>query len=224
MKVLVACEESQAVCIAFRKLGHEAYSCDTQECSGGHPEWHIKGDVLPLINGNKPFITMDGDLHAIVGTWDLLIAFPPCTYLTNAGSVRLRIKGEINKERMEKAVEAKAFFMKFLEADCQKICVETPTPGKSTSCRNIPKRYNRGGSDTLTRSGLACGLKTSPPLTPTDIIREGVTPYVNGGCKDAHGNYRRFQGRNERDPKTRSKTFPGVAQAMARQWGGDMSG
>lgn len=130
MKVLVACEESQAVCIAFRKLGHEAYSCDTQECSGGHPEWHIKGDVLPLINGNKPFITMDGDLHAIVGTWDLLIAFPPCTYLTNAGSVRLRIKGEINKERMAKAVEAKAFFMKFLEADCQKICVENPTPGK----------------------------------------------------------------------------------------------
>lgn len=130
MKVLVACEESQAVCIAFRKLGHEAYSCDTQECSGGHPEWHIKEDVLPLINGNKPFITMDGDLHAIVGTWDLLIAFPPCTYLTNAGSVRLRIKGEINKERMAKAVEAKAFFMKFLEADCQKICVENPTPGK----------------------------------------------------------------------------------------------
>lgn len=74
------------------------------------------------------------------------------------------------------------------------------------------------------RRGFACGLKTSPPLTPTDIIREGVTPYVNGGCKDAHGNYRRFQGRNERDPKTRSKTFPGVAQAMARQWGGDMSG
>lgn len=130
MKVLVACEESQAVCIAFRKLGHEAYSCDTQECSGGHPEWHIKGDVLPLINGNKPFITMDGDLHAIVGTWDLLIAFPPCTYLTNAGSVRLRIKGEINKERMAKAIEAKVFFMKFLEADCQKICVENPTPGK----------------------------------------------------------------------------------------------
>lgn len=130
MKVLVACEESQAVCIAFRKLRHEAYSCDTQECSGGHPEWHIKGDVLPLINGNKPFITMDGDLHAIVGTWDLLIAFPPCTYLTNAGSVRLRVKGEINKERMAKAVEAKAFFMKFLEADCQKICVENPTPGK----------------------------------------------------------------------------------------------
>lgn len=169
MKVLVACEESQAVCIAFRKLGHEAYSCDTQECSGGHPEWHIKGDVLPLINGNKPFITMDGDLHAIVGTWDLLIAFPPCTYLTNAGSVRLRIKGEINKERMAKAVEAKAFFMKFLEADCQKICVENPTPGKFTSCRNIPKRYSRGGSDTLTRSGLACGLKTSPSL-PLPIL------------------------------------------------------
>lgn len=130
MRVLVACEESQAVCIAFRKLGHEAYSCDTQECSGGHPEWHIQADVLPLINGNKPFITMDGDLHAIIGTWDLLIAFPPCTYLTNAGSVRLRVKGKINEERMAKAIEAKAFFMRFLEADCQKICVENPTPGR----------------------------------------------------------------------------------------------
>lgn len=130
MKVLVACEESQAVCIAFRKVGHEAYSCDIQECSGGHPEWHIIKDVLSLIDGNKPFITMDGELHSIIGTWDMLIAFPPCTYLTNAGAVRLRIKGEINQERMAKAVEAKAFFMRFLNADCPKICVENPTPGK----------------------------------------------------------------------------------------------
>ena len=73
---------------------------------------------------------MDGELHSIIGSWDLLIAFPPCTYLTNAGSVRLRIKGEINQERMAKAIEAKAFFMRFLEADCQRICVENPTPGK----------------------------------------------------------------------------------------------
>lgn len=130
MKVLVACEESQAVCIAFRKLGHEAYSCDIQECSGGHPEWHIVKDVLSLIDGNKPFITMDGELHSIIGNWDMLIAFPPCTYLTNAGAVRLRVKGEINQERMAKAIEAKEFFMRFLNADCPKICVENPTPGK----------------------------------------------------------------------------------------------
>lgn len=125
---------------------------------------------------------------------------------------------------MAKAVEAKAFFMKFLEAGLpEKFVLRTPHPEKFTSCRNIPKRYSRGGSDTLTRSGLACGLKPSP-LTPTDIIREGVTPYVNGGCKDAHGNYRRFQGRNVRDPKTRSKTFPGVHKPMAQQWEAVMSG
>ena len=170
MKVLVACEESQAVCIAFRKLGHEAYSCDTQECSGGHPEWHIKGDVLPLINGNKPFITMDGDLHAIVGTWDLLIAFPPCTYLTNAGSVRLRIKGEINKERMEKAVEAKAFFMKFLEADCQKICVENPTPGKIHQLPQYTQAIQPWWFGHPYTKRTCLWLKNLPPPLPLPIL------------------------------------------------------
>ena len=170
MKVLVACEESQAVCIAFRKLGHEAYSCDTQECSGGHPEWHIKGDVLPLINGNKPFITMDGDLHAIVGTWDLLIAFPPCTYLTNAGSVRLRIKGEINKERMEKAVEAKAFFMKFLEAECQKICVENPTPGKIHQLPQYTQAIQPWWFGHPYTKRTCLWLKNLPPPLPLPIL------------------------------------------------------
>ena len=89
MKVLVACEESQTVCKAFRGLGHEAYSCDIQECSGGHPEWHIQGDVLPIINGNCEFETADGQKHRIDGKWDLLIAHPPCTYLTNGGAVRM---------------------------------------------------------------------------------------------------------------------------------------
>ena len=86
MKVLIACEESQAVCTAFRNLGHEAYSCDIQECSGGHPEWHIMGDVLPLINGSCEFNTVDGVKHVIEGRWDLLIAHPPCTYLTVAAN------------------------------------------------------------------------------------------------------------------------------------------
>lgn len=86
MKVLVACEESQAVCKAFREKGHEAYSCDIIECSGGHPEWHIMQDVLPLLNGNCEFTTMDGAKHIIDGKWDLLIAHPPCTYLTVSGN------------------------------------------------------------------------------------------------------------------------------------------
>lgn len=89
MRVLVACEESQAVAIEMRRLGHEAYSCDIIECSGGHPEWHIMQDVLPLLNGNCTFRTCDGELHRIDGPWDLLIAHPPCTYLTNAGARHL---------------------------------------------------------------------------------------------------------------------------------------
>ena len=88
MKILVACEESQAVTIELRCLGHEAYSCDIQECSGGHPEWHIKVDVLPLLNGDCEFNTMDGERHSIAGRWDMIIAFPPCTYLSNAGACR----------------------------------------------------------------------------------------------------------------------------------------
>lgn len=88
MKVLIACEESQEVCKAFRAKGHEAYSCDIQMCSGGHPEWHISGNALTVINGNVDFTTCDGQTHT-VDKWDLLIAHPPCTYLSNAGAVRL---------------------------------------------------------------------------------------------------------------------------------------
>lgn len=130
MKVLVACEESQTVCKAFRARGHEAYSCDTQEPSGGHPEWHIRWDAVALVNGNCSFLTMDGTMHHIDGKWDLLIAHPPCTYLTNAGAVRMRVNGEIVPERYQKAMEAKAFFLQFLNADCQRIAVENPTPMK----------------------------------------------------------------------------------------------
>lgn len=130
MQILVACEESQAVTIALRKLGHEAYSCDLIPCSGGHPEWHIQQDVLPLLNGYCFFKTCDGSAHYVLGRWDMLIAFPPCTYLTNASAVRMRVKGEIVAERYAKAMEAKAFFMSFLSADCAKIAVENPTPLK----------------------------------------------------------------------------------------------
>lgn len=114
MKILVACEESQAVTIELRRLGHEAYSCDIEPCSGGHPEWHLKADALELLKMQ----------------WDMIIAFPPCTYLTNAGAVRLRVKGEIQLERLEKACAAKEFFMQFYNANCPKVAIENPIPGK----------------------------------------------------------------------------------------------
>jgi len=112
VKVLVACEESQAVTIAFRKRGHEAYSADLQPCSGGHPEWHIQGDATAILD--------DG--------WDLLIAHPPCTYLSNAGAGHLFPKGVLNEERYQDGLEGRRLFMKFLNCNIQKRCIENPVP------------------------------------------------------------------------------------------------
>lgn len=219
MRVLVACEESQEVCKAFRARGHEAYSCDVIEQSGGHPEWHIRQDVTPLLNGNCSFVTEGGQCVSIDGTWDLIIAHPPCTYLTNASAVRMRVNGQIVPERYEKAMEAREFFMRILMADCPKICIENPVPMRIV---NLPP-YSQiiqpwmFGHPYSKRTCL--WLKNLPLLRPTDIITSGIQPYVNGGNKDAHGNYRQFKGRNERDARTRSKTFHGIALALAEQYG-----
>lgn len=202
MRVLVACEESQAVCIAFRERGHEAYSCDIQPCSGGHPEWHIMVDALELLKIR----------------WDLIIAHPPCTYMTNAGAVRMRVGGVLQKERFDRAMAAKAFFMRFFEADCPKICIENPTPMKLIGLPPYSQAIQPYWFGTPYSKRTCLWLKGLPPLIPTEIVAEHE-PYVNGGCKDAYGHYRRFQGRKERDQKTRSKTFPGIARAMAEQWG-----
>ena len=202
MRVLVACEESQEVCKAFRARGHEAYSCDIQDCSGGHPEWHIKADALELLKMQ----------------WDLLIAFPPCTYMTNAGAVRMRVGGVLQEARYAKEMAEKDFFMRFYNADVPKIAIENPTPMKIVGLppyTQAVQPYEHGHP----YSKRTClWLKGLPPLVPTQVL-DYHEPYVNGGCKDAHGNYRRFQGRKERDQKTRSKTFPGIAKAMAEQWG-----
>lgn len=157
------------------------------------------------------------------GGGTLLIAFPPCTYLTNASAVRMRVKGEIVAERYAKAMEAKAFFMSFLSADCAKIAVENPTPLKIVELPPYTQAIQpwQFGHPYTKRTCL--WLKELPLLVPTEIITEGVTPWVNGGCKDAHGNYRRFQGRRERDPINRAKTFPGIAAAMAEQWAGPVT-
>lgn len=133
MKVLVACEESQAVTIELRRLGHEAYSCDIIECSGGHPEWHIQGDALQVINGDLDggdyFCTQDNKCHKLPERWDMIIAFPPCTYMSNAGACRMYPrKGQIDEARFAKAKEAKSFFMAFYNADCERIAIENPVP------------------------------------------------------------------------------------------------
>ena len=121
MKILVACEESQAVTIELRKLGHEAYSCDIIPCSGGHPEWHLQQDVIPLLEQK----------------WDMIIAFPPCTYLSNAGACRLYPhKGQIDPVRYQKGLEGKAFFMQFYNANCPRIAIENPV---SSTVYNMPK-------------------------------------------------------------------------------------
>lgn len=217
MKILIACEESQTVTRVMREKGHEAFSCDLQLPSGGHPEWHIFGDVTHLLNGNCKFHTLT--MHKVfrVEKWDMIIAFPPCTYMTNASAVRMRVNGEIQKERYEKMLLAKKFFLTILNSDCNKIAIENPVP--MSICELPPysqiiQPYEFGHN----YSKRTClWLKNLPLLKPTKIVTNHE-PYVNGGNKNADGTYRRFKGRNERDPKTRSKTFEGVAKAMAEQW------
>ena len=212
MRVLVACEESQRVCIAFRERGHEAYSCDVLEPSGGHPEWHIKDDVIPILGGHCHINTMDGIVHDIPDRWDLIIAHPPCTYISNAG-VRFLYpggKGILNEERLRKGIKATHFFLRFLYADCEHIAVENPIPS-TVYC--LPK-YNQIIQPWMFghpfQKKTCLWLKGLPPLFPTEICLERQSSKVPGnwfnhGGKERQGN--------------RAKTFPGIAKAMAEQWG-----
>lgn len=146
LNVLIACEESQRVCIEFRRKGHNAFSCDVQECSGGHPEWHIQGDVLPLLNGRCEFTTVDGTKHKIDGKWDLIIAHPPCQKLSSAGAVNLGRKGcacespEWREKFFNDRAEAAIFFLQFLSCNCEKVCVENPVGYMNTHYRK-PDQY-----------------------------------------------------------------------------------
>lgn len=202
MRVLVACEESQAVANAFRDRGHEAYSCDLIPCSGGHSEYHLQCDALEMLKIK----------------WDMILAFPPCTYMANSGAVRMRVKGEIVQERFAKAMEAKAFFLRFYEADCPKIAIENPTPMKIIGLPPYTQAIQPWQFGHPYSKRTCLWLRGLPPLEPTEII-EQHEPFINGGYKDENGKYRRFSGRNERNQKIRSKTFPGIAKAMAEQWG-----
>lgn len=219
MKVLVACEESQTVCKAMRKRGHEAYSADIQEPTGCHLEWHILGDVLPIINGSCDFKTMDGTSHKIVGKWDLLIAHPPCTYMSIAGACRMYpTAGIIDIQRFEKAMAAREFFFKLYNADCDHIAIENPRP---LSCVELPNETQRiqpyqFGEPYSKLTYL--WLKGLSPLKPTKIL-SAFKPYVSSNTSKNKGNKSKSGvSRKGGAAKVRSKTFDGIAEAMADQW------
>lgn len=209
MKILVACEESQRVCKAFRSKGHEAYSCDIEFCTGKRPEWHIWADVTPFLNGNCTFRTCDGQEHSI-DKWDMIIAFPPCTYLSKAGSSNLYKDGELNEERFNRGQEAASFFMKIYNANCSKICIENPVPIKVWGlppCDQVVEPYYFGVPVT---KKTYLWLKGLPFLCPTNVVEPKYTFTTYPQFQNSHGKYRQ---------RNRSKTFEEVAGAMALSWG-----
>ena len=235
MNVLVACEESQAVCKAFREKGHNAFSCDILPCSGGHPEWHIQGDVLEILNGKCQFFTQDGEVHYRCSKWDMIIAFPPCTHLAVSGARHFEKKRYDGRQR-----EGIEFFAQFLTADCEKVAIENPIG--IISGKYIQQHF----PDLAEKYGL--------PKEPTQIIHpwmfgdnyskstclwlKGVEPLVPIITKQPELEWFELidkkTGKKKRQPKwfadawhlpaeerakVRSKTFLGIAKAMADQWG-----
>lgn len=212
MKILVACEESQAVTKELRRLGHEAYSCDLEPCSGGRPEWHLQVDALELIKMK----------------WDMIIAFPPCTKTSNAGACRLyHPAGVLDEVRYQDGLKGKAFFMRFLNADCPKIAVENPIPSR---VYNFPKptqiiqpyQFDELNAHPFTKR-TCLWLKGLPPLVPTTPNAQPIGPYVPSWTSRKDKNKYGAAKRGE-DAKNRSKTFPGIARAMAEQWAGNTKG
>lgn len=198
-RLLVGCEESQRVCIAFREIGWEAYSCDIMPCSGGHPEWHIQDDVLNHLEG-----------------WDMMILHPPCTYLSNAGAKHLYKGGKLQEERYKQGLLAKEFFMRLYNANCPKICIENPRPSNiyelPPATQLIQPCDFYGELNPYTKATLLW-LKGLAPLKPVKPV-EPIGSWVRGRYADLEaartGVSRQI---------VRSKTFYGVAKAMAEQWG-----
>lgn len=230
MKILVACEESQAVCKELRRLGHEAYSCDIIKCSGGHPEWHIMDDVLDILNPFEhsdpskivmgiSFCTMDGQYHFFEGKWDLIIAHPPCTYFSTAGANWLFRGGKLDEERYKKGLEIKNLFMAIYNADCEKIVIENPVVMKIWE---LPKHtqeiqpYQFGHPFT---KKTRLWLKGLPELKPTEIV-EPVAKWVS--CGNRTNREKQNQAVCKAFTNKRAKTFKGVAKAMAEQWAGEV--
>jgi hypothetical protein len=244
MKVLVACEESQAVCKAFREKGHEAFSCDIIECSGGHPEWHIQGDVLEVLNpkwfklnmdgegeqweGMK-FTTLDGTHHQFEGKWDLIIAFPPCTHLAVSGAAWFEKKRADGRQR-----DGIDFFCQFLNVDCEKVAIENPVGIISGDYiqkwfPDLAKKYGLPQKPTQKIHPWQFGdsfekttclwLKGLPSMVPTNIVDRGEFIQHKSGKVKPKWFADAFKLPPEERARVRSKTFPGIAKAMAEQWG-----
>ena len=203
MRVLVACEESQEVCKAFRELGHEAYSCDIEPCSGGHPEWHLQCDALEIIKMR----------------WDLIIAHPPCTYLTNAGNKWFKLEyQERFPDRKQKREDAVSFFMAFWNADCPRVAIENPQGIMSSRFRK-PDQYIEPymfGDSEKKKTGL--WLRGLPALAPTNVV-EPIIIECASGAREPRWHMETMHLPPKERSKARSKTFPGIARAMAEQWG-----
>lgn len=201
--------------------GHECYSCDIIDCSGGHPEWHIKQDVVPLLNGNCEFQTCDGQKHFIDGKWDMIIAHPPCTRLCSSGQrwcYYEKTTEEYRQRKLKEREEGVEFFMKFVNADCDKIAIENPIGIMSTKYKQPSQIYNPYDFKGETECKSTClWLKNLPPLkhTQNDLPKE----------KRTHGIWKsRFNGKSigwntPECSRMRSQTPIGVAEAMAEQWG-----
>jgi len=197
MKVLVACEESQVVTVEFRKLGHEAYSCDIQPCSGRHPEWHLQQDVIPLLSED----------------WDMVIAFPPCTHLAVSGArwfVQKRKDG-----RQQKAIE---FFMHFARCSCRRVAIENPIGIMSTIWRKPDQIIQPYWFGDRAQKSTCLWLKNLPPLKPTKVVDRGEFYVSKKSGKRGPAWIMNLPPSKDRS-KIRSKTFPGIARAMATQWG-----
>ena len=205
MKVLVACEESQAVCKAFRENGHEAYSCDIVPCSGGHPEWHLQQDVLPLLKEK----------------WDMIIVFPPCTYLTVTGNRWFNIDryGEKAIQRHKDRKDAIDFFMTFANADCEKIAIENPVGIMSSEWRKPNQIINPWQFGDAFEKKTCLWLKGLPELKPTNIVEIPPRKRFDSGKSMPSWYAEAWHLPKEERAKLRSKTFPGIARAMAEQWG-----
>lgn len=199
MKILIACEESQAVTKEFRALGHEAYSCDIEPCSGGHPEWHLQQDVTELLKEK----------------WDMIIAFPPCTYLTVTGNRWFNVEkyGDKAVQRHLDRKEAIDFFMMFANANCEKIVIENPVGIMSSEWRK-PIQFG----DAFEKK-TCLWIKGLPNLENTNVVEVPERTKFASGKTMASWYADAFKLPKAERAKLRSKTFQGIAKAMAEQWG-----
>lgn len=202
-----------------RERESNVFSCDIQPCSGGHPEWHIQGDVVPLLNGNCSFCTQDGTFHEIKGKWDLIIAHPPCTRLCNSGQRWLYWGSEeYRKKKKEEQEEGVEFFMLFANADCDHIAIENPKGIMSTRYRKPDCSYNPYDFEGETECKLTClWLKDLPPLKPSRAVPLPKEERTQGIWK-AHFGDKKLSWNDPETAKLRSQTPIGVANAMADQW------